>query len=142
MPDIQARLQSRLNPARVLQVLTDFGPARTEAWPQVAAGTYTVHDQGEGWADVTEGNRMAWERLRYDWDTTTGTVTAVTTDSNVWATGSRWEYRLSPAGDGTEVDITVRRRGKGVKGRLIGALLTLVGKRFVTASLAAALRAG
>ena len=76
MTEIQARLQSSLSPNRVLQVLTDFGPARTEVWPTVSAGTFTVHDQGEGWADVTEGNRGAWERLRYDWDTAAGTVSA------------------------------------------------------------------
>lgn len=109
MPDIQARLQSSLSPARVLHVLTDFGPGRTDAWPMVAPGTFTVHDQGEGWADVTVGNRGAWERLRYVWDATTGTVTAVTTDSNIWANGSRWEYRLAPAGAGTQVDIRLTR---------------------------------
>ncbi len=142
MTEIQARLQSSLSPTRVLQVLTDFGPGRTEAWPMVAPGTFTVHDQGEGWADVTEGNKMAWERLRYDWDETAGTVTAVTTDSNIWATGSRWEYRLTPAGEGTQVDIRLTRNGKGLKGRVIGTLLSVIGPRFVTSSLAGALKAG
>ena len=142
MTEIQARLQSSLSPDRVLQVLTDFGPARTEAWPMVSPGTFTVHDQGEGWADVTEGNKVAWERLRYDWDATAGTVTAVTTDSNIWATGSRWEYRLTPAGEGTQVDIRLTRNGKGLKGRVIGTLLSVIGPRFVTSSLAGALKAG
>lgn len=142
MTEIQARLQSSLSPDRVLQVLTDFGPARTEAWPMVSAGTFTVHDQGEGWADVTEGNRGAWERLRYDWDAAAGTVTAVTTDSNIWAAGSRWEYRLTQVGEGSQVDIRLTRNGKGLRGRLIGALLRVIGPRFVTSSLAGALKAG
>lgn len=142
MPQIQARLQSSLGPARVLQVLTDFGPGRTDAWPMVAPGTFTVHGQGEGWADVTEGNRGAWERLRYDWDAATGIVTAVTTDSNIWATGSRWEYRLTPVGAGTQVDIRLARNGKGLKGRVVGALLSVIGPRFVRSSLVGALKAG
>ena len=132
MPDISARLQSSLDPAQVVRVLTDFSPARTDAWPMVAPGTFTVHDQGEGWADVTEGNRGAWERLRYDWDATAGTVTAVTTDSNIWASGSRWEYRVTPAGEGSQVDIRLSRNGKGLKGRVVGALLGIIGPRFVS----------
>jgi len=89
---------------------------------------------------VTEGNRLGWERERYSWDAAAGTVSAVTLDSNLWAAGSRWDYRLTPSGSGTQVDVTLVRKGKGVKGTLIGALIPLIGKRTITKSLSQALR--
>lgn len=141
MPNVHAQLRSDRSPAEVLRVLTDFGPDRTKRWSS-NPDTYAVHDQGEGWADVTEGVPSAWERLRYDWDAAAGTVTAVTTDSNIWADGSRWAYRLTPDGTGTGVDIRLSREGRSLKGRLIGVLVGLMGRRFITGSLDKALQAG
>jgi hypothetical protein len=47
-----------------------------------------MHDQGETWAEVTEGNPwpigFVWERLRYDWSkpgSVKGTVIARTSSS-------------------------------------------------------------
>ena len=68
-------------------------------------------------------------------------MSAVTLDSNLWAAGSRWDYRLTPSGSGTRVEVTLVRQGKGVKGKLIGALIPLLGRRMITASLSQALRA-
>ena len=53
---------SRLQEA--LRRLTDFGAERAESWPNVDVNNLTVHDRGEGWAEVTEGNKIAWERER------------------------------------------------------------------------------
>ena len=138
MPDVHAQLRTDLSPDRVRQVLTDFGPERTKHWSS-SPETYAVHGQGDGWADVTEGVPGAWERLRYDWDAAAGTVTAVTTDSNIWATGSRWAYRLTPDGTGTLVDLQLSREGKSLKGKVIGVLLGLIGRRFVVSGLEKAL---
>lgn len=140
MPTVTTQVQSSLPPDQALAVLTDFGPARAEAWPGVDDEHLTVHDQGEGWAEVTEGNRLGWERERYSWDAAAGTVSAVTLDSNLWAAGSRWDYRLTPSGSGTRVDVTLVRKAKGLKGTLISALLPLIGKRTVTKGLSQALR--
>ncbi len=140
MPTATASVSSPLPPDQVLQILTDFGPARVENWPGVDAEHLTLHDSGENWAEVTEGNPTTWERERYTWDATAGTVCAVTLDSNVWAAGSRWDYRLTPNGTGTQVDVTLTRRGKGLKGKLIGALLPLVGRGVITKGLQQALR--
>ena len=41
-----------------------FQPARAEAGAGVD-DKLIVHHRGDGWAEVTEGNKLAWERKRY-----------------------------------------------------------------------------
>ena len=53
-------------PEQFLAALTDFGPGRSKIFPNSADGYLEVHDQGPGYADVTEGSNGVWERLRYD----------------------------------------------------------------------------
>jgi hypothetical protein len=140
MPTIQVSVVTSLSPQEAIRRLTDFGPNRAETWPNVEAGGVKVHDRGPDWADVTEGNRFAWERERYQWDTESGTVSSVTTDSNVWQSGPAWSYRLIPQPSGTRVDVTAHREGKGLKGKLVGALLSIIGKKMISSSTASALR--
>ena len=91
--------------------------ACAELWRDVYTEHLTIHDQGDTWADVTEGNPwpligLVWERLRYDWsqpDVVAGTVT----DSNIFKPGSSWEIRAIPEGDGSRVEITAVRHLKG-----------------------------
>jgi hypothetical protein len=129
---VHFRIHTELEPAAVLAALTDFGPSRADTWANVETGYLTVHDSGPGWADVTEGSSVAggvWERSRYDW-ADGDRLSAVTVDSNTWAPGSRWDYRLAPAaGGGTEVDVRVLRIGRGVRGHLLGAFIALFGAR-------------
>jgi hypothetical protein len=131
MAQIHFHIATDLSPDRVLAALTDFGPRRAQVWPNIDDKHFQVHGQGPGWADVTEGNSVAggvWEREKYTWDATVGTVAVETTDSNTWGAGSGWDYRLSPsAKGGTEIEVTVERRGKGWKGRLIELGLLAVG---------------
>ena len=131
MTTVNFKLQSQLAPDAVLSALTDFGPSRSEVWPNVDSAHFKVHSQGPGWAEITEGSSVAggvWERERYSWDAAARTVAIETLDSNVWGPGSRWDYRLTPdAAGGTTVDVTVVRNGKGWKGRMIGLALSLAG---------------
>ena len=115
---------------QVLGVLTDFSERRPEVWPNIDHGHFRVHDQGPGWADVTEGNVLAWERNRYEWDAGRGEVTVTAVESDTWAPGSQWRYRLrsGPAG-GTQLDVMVIRTGRGLRGKLLGTLLSMVGVR-------------
>lgn len=144
MPTVRTQVTSTRPPADVLRILTDFGPNRAKAWAGVNEQHLKVHDQGDNWADVTEGNGIGWERERYTWDAAAGTVSAVTSDSNLWGPGSRWDYRLIPDNGGTKVDVTLQRKGKGkgIKGKLVGALLPLVGKRVIGAGVSKALAVG
>lgn len=141
MPVLHVSVNSPLPPQEALQRLTDFSPARAENWAGVDDSNLTVHGQGEDWAEVTEGNKVGWERQRYTWDSAAGTVSAVTLNSNIWAAGSGWNYTIMPEGTGSRVEVTAVRKGYGIKGKLVGALLSLVGRRFISSSTAAALAA-
>jgi hypothetical protein len=139
LPVLHVSVSSPLSPHEALERLTDFSPARAENWAGVDDSNLTVHDHGDGWAEVTEGNKIGWERERYTWDAAAGTVSAVTVKSNIWATGSGWNYTIMPDGTGSRVEVTAVRNGYGVKGKLVGALLSLVGKRLIISSTTAAL---
>lgn len=131
MPTTQFTVHTSLTPSEVMTLYTDFGPDRASRWPNIDQAHFTVHEVGEDWAEVTEGNSMGWERERYSWDAAAGTVSIDTLDSNLWDTGSGWRYQLTPAGDGTDVHVTLTRVPKGVRGRLVGALLPIAGARLL-----------
>jgi hypothetical protein len=120
--------------------LTDFGPNRAERWPMIDSGHFEVHDQGDGWAEVTEGNNTAWERERYTWDSSAGRVSIETLESNVWGPGSGWTYDLTPADGGTSVKVSLVRHAKSFKGHLIGALIPFVAGKTLSKQLSSVLR--
>ena len=140
---IHFKLQTTLAPAAVLTALTDFGPNRSEIWPNIDSAHFKVHDQGPGWAEVTEGSSVAggvWERERYSWDAATGAVAIETLESNTWGPGSRWDYRLTPGvAGGTTIEVTVVRNGKGWKGRVLGIALSIAGAGMLRSQMAQAL---
>jgi hypothetical protein len=129
MPSTEFTVHTTLSPSDVMSLFTDFGPDRARRWPNVDEAHFDVHDQGPGWAEVTEGNSLGWERERYSWDTDAGTVTIETVDSNLWSPGSGWRYRLTAADGGTDVQVTLTRVGKGLRGKLVGALIPVAGAR-------------
>lgn len=141
MPTIRVSVTTSLSVPDAVRRLIDFGPSRADAWANVNSESVRVHDQGPNWADVTEGNRLAWERERYDWDAEAGTVSSVTTDSNLWQSGPAWDYRVTAQpGGGSIVEVTAQRDGKGVKGKLVAVLLSIIGTRMIKSSTARALR--
>ena len=131
MPTAHFTVHTTLPPGEVLEFFTDFGPDRASKWPNTDEAHFEVHDRGPGWAEVTEGNTMGWERESYTWDAAAGTVTIDTLESNLWGPGSGWQYRLAAAGGGTDVHVTLNRAGKGVRGKLLGALIPVAGARVV-----------
>lgn len=133
-------VRTRLSPSEVMTVLTDFGPDRARWWPNIDEAHFTVHDRGPGWAEVTEGTSMGWERERYAWDADTGVVTIDTLESNLWAPGSGWRYELTPAAGGTELRVTLTRLPSSLKGRLVGALIPVVAGRILGRQLESVLR--
>jgi hypothetical protein len=129
MPTTRFSCHTTLSPSEVMTVLTDFGPDRASRWPNVDEAHFSLHELGPDWAEVTEGNRLAWERERYSWDATAGMVTIETLDSNVWRPGIGWRYRLTPADGGTDVHVSLTRAPTSFRGRLVGVLVSLVGAR-------------
>jgi hypothetical protein len=122
-------VHTTLSPSEVMDVITDFGPDRSRWWPNVDAAHFTVHDRGPDWAEVTEGTGMGWEREKYSWDSTAGTVTIDTLESNLWGPGSGWRYAITPAADGSDLRVTLNREPSSFRGRLVAALIPLVGAR-------------
>ena len=115
-------------PEQFVAGLTDFGPGRSELFPNSADDDLKVHHQGARDADVTEGKGGIWERLHYDWSDG-NRVTLTTTDSNTWGGASGYVYTLSPRPDGTtNVDVVIVREGKNFKGRALALVVKTVGR--------------
>ena len=90
---------------------------------------------------MTEGSAGIWERLHYDWSDPHH-ITLTTVESNTWGGGSGHTYTLAPQPDGTtEVDVVVVREAKNLKGRALGVLLQLGGKRVIAKAFANTLKA-
>lgn len=118
MPSVHVSEHSGHPPHVVLEAARDFSERRAEMWPDVHEEYLEVHEIGEGFAEVTEGNPWpigyVWERLRYDWSdprALRGTVV----DSNLFKPGSTWELWETPEGEGSVVEIHAVRhlRGRG-----------------------------
>ena len=122
-------VHTSLSPSDVMAVITDFGPDRARWWPNVDEAHFKLHDQGPDWAEVTEGTGLGWERERYSWDAAAGTVTIDTLASNLWGPGSGWRYELVPAAEGTDLHVSLTRVSNSLKGRLVAALIPIVGAR-------------
>ena len=141
MATLHFQVTTDLPPGRVLEALTDFSDRRPEIYRNIDHGHYRVHGQGPGWADVTEGNVLAWERNSYRWDEAAGTVSVSTVESDSWAPGSRWEYHLQPTSTGgTEVDVTVARIPRTLRGRIIALALPMMGRQMFRSDLENVLR--
>jgi hypothetical protein len=134
-------LTSTLDRDAVMDVLTDFSDARPAAWSSIDHDHFQVHALGDDWAEVTEGTAQAWERARYDWDRTRGTVAVTTHDSKVFGPGGGWLFTLTPEGTGTRVDVQLTRRPAKFGQRLLAGLLPIVGPSTLKKSFAGPLKA-
>jgi hypothetical protein len=130
---IHVAAETTLPPERVLAAAHDFSGRRTEIFPAVRAEHFDVHEQGDGWADVTEGTPAGvginWERCRYEW-ADERSVIATVTDSNVYGSpGSSWELRAAPNDGGSRVEmIWVREFQRRPRALVWGTLFRVVGK--------------
>ena len=141
MPTIHLRQTTTSTPEQFLAGLIDFGPGRSKLFGNSADDYLRVHQQGAKEADVTEGSGGIWERLHYDWSDP-NRVVMTTTDSNVWGGGSGHTYTFTRRPDGTtDLDAVVVREGKNLKGRALGLVLGIFGKRVLGGALAKTVRA-
>src|SRR5262249_41853135 len=131
MTTIRLHETTTATPEQFVAGLTDFGPGRSELFPNSADNDLQVHSKTADQADVTEGSRGTWERLHYDWSDPHHVV-LTTTDSNTWANSSTHTYTLTSQPDGkTDIDLVVVRHGKNLKGHFLAGAFTVIGKRFL-----------
>lgn len=118
MPSVRVSEHSELAPDVVLAAARDFSDRRAQMWPDVHIEYLQVHEVGDDYAEVTEGNPWpigyVWERLRYDWSHPHALLGRVI-DSNLFKPGSTWELWATPEDGGSRVDIRAVRhlRGRG-----------------------------
>ena len=141
MATIHLKETTTSTPEQLVAAITDFGPGRSKIFGRSAEGYLKVHDQGPTEADVTEGSGGVWERLHYDWSNP-NRIVMTTTDSNTWGGNSGHTYTLTRRPDGTtELDAVVVREGKNFKGRAVGLLLAVFGKRVLGKELSKTVKA-
>jgi hypothetical protein len=128
MSTIYLHQTTTLTPEQYIAGLTDFGPGRSKLFGNSADEYLKVHQQGRTQADVTEGSGGIWERMHYDWSDPEHVV-LTTTDSNIWggASGHTYTFTRHLAGT-TDIDVTVVREGKNLKGHLLGFVLGNIGR--------------
>jgi len=117
VPRVHVVEATSASPEQVIAAARDFTARRAELWRDVHVEHLHVHEQGDTWADVTEGNPwpigLVWERSRYDWSQP-GALSATVIDSNLFKPASTWEIRATAAADGgSRVEITANRRLRG-----------------------------
>jgi hypothetical protein len=135
MSTIRLHLTTTSTPEQFIAGLTDFGPGRAKLFGNSADDYLKVHSRGATEADVTEGSGGIWERLHYDWSDP-NRVVMTTTDSNLWGGRSGHTYTFTRRPDGkTDLDAVVVRDGKNIKGRLLGLVLAIFGKRVLGGAL-------
>lgn len=116
MPSVRVSEHSELAPEVVLAAARDFSERRAQRWPDVHVEFLEVHEMGEDYAVVTEGNPWpighVWERLHYDWSdphVLRGTVL----ESNLFKAGSTWELSAFPERGGSRVEVHAVRHLSG-----------------------------
>jgi hypothetical protein len=120
-----------LTPEQFVAGLTDFGPGRPKLFANSSDEYLKVHYLGRSEADVTEGSHGIWERLHYDWSDP-NRVVLTTTDSNVWGRSSGHTYTFTRHPNGTtDIDVVVVRKGSNLRGRVLGFLIRIIGKRIL-----------
>jgi hypothetical protein len=123
---------------RFIAALTDFGPRRPELWPNLDARYYELHELGDTWAEVTEGTDVlggVWAREHYDWSEP-GLVRLRLVDAVDFRSGTLIDYRVTARPDGgCHVAVDFQRAATSARGKLVGFVVQLTGRRRFAADL-------
>jgi len=131
---VEFDLHTQATPGEVVDLLTDFSPARPKRWPALSERWYEVYDVGATSADVREGQDKPtlWAREKYDWSTP-GTVTWTVVDSGDLAPGSFVTLTATAAPDGgSDIHGTWERGATSVKARAILVLMSVAGRKVLS----------
>ena len=142
MANVDLTVDSDVPAAAVLAAATDFTDRRPALWPTIEPAVYEVHAMGPTWAEVTEGSRflgLIWARERYEWSTP-GAVRATVLESNVFRAGGTWELAATDDQGPTRIRVRSRRQARGLRGRILGAMLAIAGRQVLAGNLDQTLR--
>jgi hypothetical protein len=137
MARVHFTLETSLPADEALAAAIDFSERRPDLWPNISRRFYEVHEVGDTWAEVTEGSDTMggiWARERYDWSVA-GVVTGIVQESNVFQPGGTWEIHAETTENGSRIELTRDRRGTGLKGKIIEAMLSVAGRRVLSQGL-------
>jgi len=126
-------VKSDLPPQVVWEALTEFGPRRSELWPDLSP-SFKVRERGEGYAVVRESTDSLgiWAVERYEWSYPV--VTATVQDSNAAQPGGTWRTEVQPGANGGSVlTIHMDRKARGFVGHAIHAVFQVTNGRFLAA---------
>jgi hypothetical protein len=123
---------------RFIAALTDFSERRPELWPNLDAKYYELHEVGDTWADVTEGTDLfggVWAHEHYDWSQP-GHVQLRLVEAVDFSPGTVIDYHVTSRPDGgCHVAVDFQRVAVSARGRLIGLLVQMMGRRRFAADL-------
>ncbi len=132
MAKIHYEADGMVPPERFIAALTDFSQRRPELWPNLDTRYFRLHELGDTWAVVTEGTDLLggiWARERYDWSEP-GHVQLRLVESPHFKSGTTIDYRVTPRADGGHyVDVVFERIATSMRGRLVGVILQIIGRR-------------
>jgi hypothetical protein len=132
MAKLHYEADGRIGSDRFIAALTDFGDRRPELWPNLDARFFRLHEDGETWADVTEGTDIfggVWARERYDWSEP-GVVRLRLVEAVDFKPGTEIVYRVAGRPDGgCHVSVDFQRIAASPRGRLVGFLVQVAGAR-------------
>ena len=134
MAKVTYTVETDLDPKVVWDALTEFGPRRTELWPDLSASSFQVLGRGENWARVREGTASLgiWSIERYEWSEPA--ITATVEEANAAQTGGTWRMEVQPRdGGGSVLTISMDRKAKGFVGHVIHGLFQVTNGRFLAA---------
>ena len=142
MPKAEFDLHTTAPPERVHAALIDFSDRRPEVWPGLSREQFKVHELGDTWAIVQEGNLKpikVWAKERYDWSQP-GVVSWIVEESNFAQPGKGVSARLTRASDGgTDIHITWEREGMNLFHKVMIRIMAATGAKPVAASFRKAL---
>ena len=138
MAKIHYEADGAISAERFIAALTDFSERRPELWPNLDAKYYDLHELGDTWADVTEGTNVlggVWAHEHYDWSEP-GLVRLRLIDAVDFTSGTMIDYRVTSRPDGgCHVAVDFQRVAASMRGRFVGIVVQLTGKRRFAADL-------
>jgi hypothetical protein len=121
-------------PDQVIELMTDFSPARPHRWPASSVTAFKVYRVGETDADIREGQDFPklWADWHYDWSEP-NSVTLTVVDGRAMQPGSYMKLTATTRADGgSAVHGIWDQTSKNLFGLLGIATMRVIGPKFMS----------